>query len=88
MGRQGGNVMKNKMKSRGSGATSGRPSGSGKGNPTMNRAQPGGGRISRGEQQRASARGEGQMRRQSDTEADAGEPSNQTSTAQDQSGEL
>lgn len=83
------NVMANEAESRESGSQGERQSGGGTGNPRTERRQPiGGGQISREEERRGQAGGEGHVSQQSDAETDGGEPSTQTSTAQDESGQL
>ena len=75
--------MANESESRGSG----REPGNDAENPRTERKQPiGGGQISREPEKGTRIGGEGQVSQQSNT--DGGEPSRQTSTAEDESGQL
>lgn len=68
---------------------SGREPGGDERNPRTERKQPiGGGQISRDEERGGQVGGEGHVSQQSDVDTNGGAPSRQTSTAEDETGQL
>lgn len=81
--------MAKETESRGSGSAGGQQPGKETGNPGTQGHQPiGGGAISREADASGKAGGEGSVSQQANAAADSDGPSRQTSTAQDESGQL